>query len=134
MYGRQVARLRFEESGFGPEQIGHGIQSRGKAVLRDAKAFLRFVHGRFCRFNSLLRGFQSRPCLTNLQADSRFRLSLLRSGTARRSFALRYLCLVPPPLNRFQRRPIDNSQFAPPRSANRWRSASNAPCRVTCGR
>src|SRR5947209_7537830 len=94
MYGRQVARLRFEESGFGSKQIGYGIQSCGKAVLRDAKTFLRFGHGRLCRFNSLLRGFQIRPCLTNLQADSRFHSSLLRRGTAGRSFALRYLRLV----------------------------------------
>ena len=94
MYGRQIARLCFEQRGFGPEQIGYGTQSRGKAVLRDAKAFPGFGHGRLRGLNPLLRGFQIRPCLTNLQADSRFRPSLLRSGTAHRGFALRDLCLV----------------------------------------
>src|SRR6266566_3223257 len=94
MYSSQIARLCFEQCGFGPEQIGHSAQSSGKAVLRDAKAFPGFFHGRLRGSNSLLRGLQIRPCLTNLQADCRFRLSLLRSGTARRSFALRDLCLV----------------------------------------
>jgi hypothetical protein len=58
----------------------------------------------------LLRGFQIRPRLANLQADSRFRSRLLRSGTTGHGFALRYLCLVRAP---FEQIPAETNRNQP---------------------